>query len=329
LPFDQADRATQEAPNPPPLAWTLAVGRDRKYPFFRDMARTRGVFNYRELRRVIEAAETVGKGIFKFGFDLFPLAVETLLVGIEMPARTITFGEEWAEITKLKQKGPTYRSTRSSLRVSQLQQRCADFSKSLRAFIPELQTTANELLARFVPWTRLELRLEGDAKYKKRRHWRFDTPRLQLQIWFREKPLDSPSEFLNESRLSACALSIFFAALLRQTPPRRGDFLNFPRLLLLDDVLISLDMAHRRPLLKMLEQSFEGWQVILLTHERAWYGRRYTLEVSGRLGWRARYFKEVAADESTIHFGQEIYDNQGRLVEVHEKFPVDEGHQKV
>jgi hypothetical protein len=30
-------------------------------------------------------------------------------------------------------------------------------------------------------------------------------------------------------------------------------------------------MAHRRPLLKMLEQSFAGWQVILLTHERAWY----------------------------------------------------------
>lgn len=271
LHFDQVDGATPEAQNPPPLAWTLAAGRDRKHPFFRDMARTRGVFSYRELGRVIEAAETVSKGIFQFRFDLFPLAVETLLVGIEMPARSITFGGEWAEITRLKAKNPTYRSNKGRGSLEQLQQRCGDFTKSLRAFIPELQMTANELLADFVPWTRLELRLEEDPKYDKRGRWSFNTPRLVLQIWFREKLLDTPSEFLNESRLSACALSLFFAALLRQTPLRRGDFLNFPRLLVLDDVLISLDMAHRRPLLKMLEQSFKDWQVILLTHERAWY----------------------------------------------------------
>jgi len=28
-------------------------------------------------------------------------------------------------------------------------------------------------------------------------------------------------------------------------------------------------------------------------------------------------------------FWQEIYDDTGRLVEIHEKFPVDKGHQKV
>ena len=45
-------------------------------------------------------------------------------------------------------------------------------------------------------------------------------------------------------------------------------------------------------------------------------GRRYLLRVPGRLGWMALYLKE-------------IYDNAGTLVEVHEKFPVDKGHQKV
>lgn len=43
----------------------------------------------------------------------------------------------------------------------------------------------------------------------------------------------------------------------------------------------------------------------------------------------ARYFKEVAADETTLRFWQEIYDDALRLVEIHEKFPVDRGHQKV
>ena len=58
-------------------------------------------------------------------------------------------------------------------------------------------------------------------------------------------------------------------------------------------------------------------------------GRRYRLDVSGRQGWLARYFKEVDKNEATLRFWQEIYDDQGRLVETHEKFPVDKGHQKV
>jgi hypothetical protein len=58
-------------------------------------------------------------------------------------------------------------------------------------------------------------------------------------------------------------------------------------------------------------------------------GRLYRLDGPGRLGWQARYLKEVNADETTVRFWQEIYDDQGRLVETHQKFPVDTGHQKV
>jgi hypothetical protein len=57
-------------------------------------------------------------------------------------------------------------------------------------------------------------------------------------------------------------------------------------------------------------------------------GRRYWLDIAGRLGWRARYLKQVDAQENTVGFWQEIYDGQGRLVEIHEKYPVDKGHQK-
>lgn len=58
-------------------------------------------------------------------------------------------------------------------------------------------------------------------------------------------------------------------------------------------------------------------------------GRRYWLDVAGRLGWRARYLKEVDAGENTLRFWQEIYDDRGTLVEIHEKYPVDSGHKKV
>lgn len=58
-------------------------------------------------------------------------------------------------------------------------------------------------------------------------------------------------------------------------------------------------------------------------------GRRYWHDVFGKQGWKARYVKEVDADEVTVRFYQEIYDETGKLVEVHHKYPLDRGHQKV
>lgn len=39
--------------------------------------------------------------------------------------------------------------------------------------------------------------------------------------------------------------------------------------------------------------------------------------------------KEVDKNEETVKFYQEIYDPEGHLIEIHEKFPVDLGHKKV
>jgi hypothetical protein len=58
-------------------------------------------------------------------------------------------------------------------------------------------------------------------------------------------------------------------------------------------------------------------------------GRRYFRDFLGRAGGRARYIKEVDSNETTIRFVQKIYDSTGRLVAVHEKFPVDLGHNKL
>jgi hypothetical protein len=70
------------------------------------------------------------------------------------------------------------------------------------------------------------------------------------------------------------------------------------------------------------EKKFGGWD------ELPNGGRRYWLDIAGRSGWRARYVKQVDTQENTLRFWQEIYDGQGKLVEVHEKYPVDKGHQK-
>ncbi|MBZ0202157.1 MAG: hypothetical protein K8I03_03990 [Ignavibacteria bacterium] len=58
-------------------------------------------------------------------------------------------------------------------------------------------------------------------------------------------------------------------------------------------------------------------------------GRIYIYEVTGKSGWKAKYIKTVDENENTLFFVQEIYDENGDLVEIHEKFPVDKGHRKV
>ncbi len=70
------------------------------------------------------------------------------------------------------------------------------------------------------------------------------------------------------------------------------------------------------------EREYETW---MQTEDG---GRIYTFEVLGKLGWKAKYLKKVNSEEVTIKFWQEIYDQNNILKEIHEKYPVDKGHQK-
>ncbi len=59
-------------------------------------------------------------------------------------------------------------------------------------------------------------------------------------------------------------------------------------------------------------------------------GRRiYSFEINGKLGWKAKYLKEVDREEVTLKFWQEVYDQNNILKEIHEKYPVDTGHKKM
>ncbi len=71
------------------------------------------------------------------------------------------------------------------------------------------------------------------------------------------------------------------------------------------------------------EKKFGQWE------ELSSGGRRYFCSIRGRHGWTARYVKEVDSHERTLKFYQEIFNEKGQLVEIHEKYPVDKGHRKV
>ena len=58
-------------------------------------------------------------------------------------------------------------------------------------------------------------------------------------------------------------------------------------------------------------------------------GRVYKKEIKGKHGWIALYIKIVDKNEVTLEFIQKIYNEEGVLVEIHKKYPKDEGHKKL
>lgn len=55
-------------------------------------------------------------------------------------------------------------------------------------------------------------------------------------------------------------------------------------------------------------------------------GRRYYRLIAGRVKGYARYVKEVDAEEMTLRIVQEIYNDDGKLIGLHQKYPDDTGH---
>ncbi len=71
------------------------------------------------------------------------------------------------------------------------------------------------------------------------------------------------------------------------------------------------------------EKKYKQWK------EQTGGGRIYTRKVIGQHGWYALYHKETDAEENTIQFWQEIYNEKNELKELHQKFPADTGHKKL
>lgn len=131
----------------------------------------------------------------------------------------------------------------------------------------------------------------------------YDDCEVVPEITFYGEPVAHPQLFLNEARLSALALAIYFAGRKLAEKQTKNDM---PRIMVLDDVLIGLDQANRVPLLDVLAKYFKDWQVIILTHDRVWFDIARHYQRVGRADrfwtyWQLhqpqdQYFAPVATD---------------------------------
>ena len=128
--------------------------------------------------------------------------------------------------------------------------------------LAELQTLTSEILNEFGYNVILDL---GFDKIKYNRHDKtLDNQQISLKVKLFDRDLAAYHSFLNEAKLSAIALSIYFAGFLLQPDSEL-------KILALDDVLIGLDMSNRFPVLDILTKYFSEYQIFLMTYDKAWY----------------------------------------------------------
>lgn len=99
---------------------------------------------------------------------------------------------------------------------------------------------------------------QGEFDYKE--------PVIELGVKIGASEIKKPQSFLNEAKMTQIALSIRFAASLTNLHQ------SGIKLLVLDDLLVSLDMNNRMKVVEIiLSETFSEYQKIILTHEKGFF----------------------------------------------------------
>jgi hypothetical protein len=106
---------------------------------------------------------------------------------------------------------------------------------------------------------------------------------IEFEYQFHGTTTYPPMKYMSESHLNSLGICLFLASAKL--------FNTASRFLVLDDIVTSFDLGHRRRLLRLIKEQFGDWQIILLTHERLWFDL-IQKELS-QSGW---LFKEVEWD---------------------------------
>ncbi len=166
----------------------------------------------------------------------------------------------------------------------------AALSEAIEALVPKANAVLADLGWGDVKVDALTMPGVAFSWERLRKHRRYVGCEITPKLLYRDKELARPQTFLNEARLSALALAIYFAGRLICAATLQADT---PRVMVLDDVLIGLDQSNRLPVLQVLEKHFVDWQIILLTYDRVWF-EMARFHLADRKDWETlELFEEV------------------------------------
>lgn len=252
-----------------------------------DIARRSAFLTHSKLREMI-----YNPGAADDPLDLFDFAIDSLVGdfdatlegGIRRSVR-----ELWDDVTQtFDARVPSASGTprRPQNYVRKVETACAQFNDGMSQALNALDTRAEGLLRRlldalspdpmqFVGFVFTPIRYDEATR-------KIDRQPLIATVKVGTHQPRAPQQFLNEARQTALALAIYLAARLICVPPGRQAL----KLLVMDDLLISLDATHRRPVLALILELFADWQIILLTHDRYWF-QLARQQLSSNTNWKA------------------------------------------
>lgn len=220
--------------------------------------KTKGFIDYKALLATYFIQQDKGTEQDKKPINIFSLIIDNILRHAENDITRTKFGDEWKTINENLES----LNYRSKTQIQALEKSIKDFNDGLRNKLDELQDKAKTLLDYFKYQIKIQINYGGVKFVSETRQIERHT--INLKVEFFAESREDHHLFLNEAKLSAIAISIFFAALLLQPESRL-------RILALDDVLIGLDMSNRLPVLEILHDHFDKYQIFFFTYDKAWY----------------------------------------------------------
>ncbi len=224
--------------------------------------------------------------------NVFNLLVETLLANTVNTLTNRTLADDWADIQ------PPFPRRNAKSQIATLESLIEHFNTELANRLDELRPKASEILSKFENNVALNFDFPG-VKYN-RENRTLDNQEILLTVEFFDKDLPKHHRFLNEARLSAIAITIYFSSILIQPASRL-------KILALDDVLIGLDMSNRLPVLDILDEYFPEYQIFLTTYDKAWYEIAKQRTPDAEWEYAEFYSKKTDEYEMPIHVQDKPY----------------------
>jgi len=215
---------------------------------------TRGFIDYKSLLQTYygqQRANTV---------NIFEFLVSEILADLKPLGSAQTVGAMWSEIAASRP------DKRRRSEINALRKLIEEFNTVMRRTVQDLEQRAQAILDIFRLNLRIEIIFPGvsyNPDFTGEENIVVNQI-INLIVNFYGARHENHHHFLNEARLSAVAISLFFASFQLQ-PTGRIKFI------VLDDVLIGLDMQNRLPVLDILAEYFKDFQIFLFTFDKFWF----------------------------------------------------------
>ena len=251
-----------------------------------EASKTKGFLDYKallETHYVHRESDTV---------NVFDLLIENLLANTVSFITGRSLAEEWDDIQ------PPFPRRNSINKIAILEEQIENFNRELVTKLEELQTKASEILDEFGYNVGLEFGFQEIVYNREKKI--LDGKQILLKIKFFEREILTHQNFLNEAKLSAIAIAIYFSSILLQPDSKL-------KILALDDVLIGLDMSNRLPMINILKEYFSDYQIFFMTYDRAWYEIVKQRTVGSEWKYAEFYFSKTDEYEIPIYVEDRAY----------------------